>query len=313
MDIMDFLTLLWRSLRGQTGGPDFVLVYDALGGVIWAFILFKVFLTEGIHVASGNKTELPKILVKYLFVAAMFTVWPIASDHIFDGVLALANMFFPDIDTLLVRLGASMELMRAREQAAVQELGLVWMILGTVQNLTAGVIFSALGMIVLFVCYMLILFSILGSLTILAMNLVLAPVFFALAFDREFRSIAIHWFSAILSYFLLLPLYGAAITIAIAIAGATVPTQIIGLSSIAQVTAQLLGPFMAVGVVFSVNKVVNSLVGGASGSGLASSVMGVAGIAASVIPGGAIIRATASTVGTVATKLSSTARSALGR
>jgi hypothetical protein len=117
----------------------------------------------------------------------------------------------------------------------------------------------------------------------------------------------------VLSYFLLIPLYGAAITIAVAIVGAAIPTQIIGLSSVAQVAAQLFGPFMAVAVVFSTNKVVNSLVGGASGSGLASSVMGVAGIAASVVPGGAVIRSTAAAASAAAAKLSSTARSALGR
>ena len=313
MNVFDFLTLLWRALRGQTGGPDFILVYDALGAVIWALLLFKVFLTEGIQVASGNKTELPKILVKYLFVAAMFTIWPVAANHIFDAVIALVNMFFPDISTLLVRLGNSMELMRASEQAASQELGLFSMLIGTLQNLTAGLIFSALGMIVLFICYMLILLSIIGALTILAMNLVLGPVFFALAFDKDFRSIAIHWFSAVLSYFLLIPLYGAAITISVAIVGAAIPTQLIGLSSVAQVTAQLFGPFMAVAVVFSTNKIVNALVGGAAGAGLASSVMGVTGIAAGIIPGGAMIRSTTTAASAAVTKLSSTARSALGR
>jgi hypothetical protein len=313
MNVFDFLTLLWQALRGQTGGPDFVLVYDALGAVILAFLLFKVFLTEGIQVASGDKTELPKILVKYLFVAAAFTVWPMASNHVFEAVIALANMFFPDMNTLLVRLGQSMELMRASEQAAAQELGLFSMLVGTLQNLTAGLIFSAIGMMALFLCYMLILLSVMGALTILAMNLVLAPVFFALAFDKDFRSIAVQWFSAVLSYFLLIPLYGAAITIAVAIVGAAIPTEIIGLSSVAQVTAQLFGPFMAVAVVFSTNKVVNSLVGGASGSGLASSVAGVAGIAASAIPGGAMIRSTATAATAVVSRLSSTARSALGR
>ena len=313
MDVFNLLTIIWEALRGTTGGPDFIVVYTALGAIIWAFLLFKVFLTEGLQVASGEKTELPKILVKYLFVAAMFAVWPMASNHIFDAVIALANMFFPDINTLLTRLGNSMELMRASEQAAAQELGLFSMLVGTLQNLTAGLLFSAIGMMVLFLCYMLILLSIMGALTILAMNLVLGPVFFALAFDRDFRSIALHWFSAVLAYFLLIPLYGAAITIAVAIVGAAVPTHIIGLSSVAQVAAQLFGPFMAVAVVFSTNKVVNTLVSGAAGSGLASSVMGVAGIAAGVIPGGAMIRSTVTATSAAVTRLSSTARSALGR
>jgi hypothetical protein len=206
-----------------------------------------------------------------------------------------------------------MELMRSSEQAAAQEVGLISMVLGTIQNLTAGVLFSALGMLVLFLCYMLILLCVIGSLTVLAMNLLLGPVFFALAFDKDFRQIALHWFSAVLSYLLLIPLYGAAVTIAVAIVGAAVPTQIIGLSSVAQVAAQLFGPFMAVAVVFSVNKVVNTLVGGAAGSGLASSVVGVAGIAASFIPGGAMIRSTAAAATSTMSKLSATARSALGR
>ena len=313
MTVFDFLTLLWRALRGQTGGPDFILVYDALGAIIWAFLLFKVFLTEGLQVASGHKTELPRILVKYLFVAGMFAIWPATSNHIFNAVASLADMFFPDLSTLLVQLGNSMELMRSAEQAAEQEVGLISMILGTIQNITAGLIFSAIGMLVLFVCYMLILLCVMGSLTILAMNLLLAPVFFALAFDKDFRQIALHWFSAVLSYFLLIPLYGAAVTIAVAIVGASIPTSIVGLSSVAQVTAQLFGPFMAVAVVFSVNKVVNTLVNGAAGSGLASSVIGVAGIAASFIPGGALIRSTAVAGQSAVRKLSATARSALGR
>jgi hypothetical protein len=49
---------------------------------------------------------------------------------------------------------------------------------------------------------------------------------------------------------------------------------------------------MAVGVVFSTNKIVNALVGGASGSGLGSMAMGVGGIGISLIPGGAVVRST---------------------
>jgi len=313
MDVFNLLTIIWEALRGTTGGPDFIVVYTALGAIIWAFLLFKVFLTEGIQVTSGQGTELPKIFVKYLFVAAAFAVWPVASNSIFDAVVNLARMFFPDLSDLLGSLGNAIRNMQENEQAAAQSQNLFQIIAGTIQNLTSGIIFSALGMLVLFLCYMLILISIFGSLTILAMNLVLAPVFFALAFDKDFRPTALHWFSAVLSYFLLIPLYGAAITIAVAIVGTAIPAHVIGLSSGAQVMAQLIGPFMAVTVVFSTNKVVNALVGGAAGSGLTSSVVGVAGVAAGIVPGGAMIRATVSAAGSAVTKLSSTARSALGR
>ena len=134
-------------------------------------------------------------------------------------------------------------------------------------NFTLGSLFVVIGTIVLFLCYALILINIAGSLTILAMNLVLGPVFFALAFDRDFRSHALHWFAAVLSYFMLIPLYGAALTVAAAIAGAAVPANLFGMPSSAQIAAQLIGPLMSVGVVFSTNKIVNALVGGACGIG----------------------------------------------
>jgi hypothetical protein len=154
------------------------------------------------------------------------------------------------------------------------------------------------------------------------MNLVLGPVFFALSFDRDFRSHALHWFAAVLSYFVLIPLYGAALTVATVIAGAAIPANLYGLPSGAQFAAQVIGPLMSVGVVFSTNRIVNALVGGAAGSGLGSMALGVAGIGLSLLPGGAIVRSTvttsravvrsaASAGKTVASKISSTARAAI--
>jgi hypothetical protein len=315
MNLFDFLNMIWSALRGRllVGGLDFVLVYDALGAVIWALLLFKVFLTEGLNVASGEKTELPKILVKYLFVAAMFAVWPVASDQIFNAISALADICYPDLNTLLTTAGSAMRRMADSQHAERSVLGFISTIVGTIQNFTAGLIFTLIGTLTLFLCYMLIIVNIAGSLTILAMNLVIGPVFFALSFDKDFRQIALHWFSAVLSYLLLMPLYGAAITAAGVIAGAAAPGNLVGVSSTGQVAAQLLGPFMAVGIVFSTNKVVNTLVGGAAGSGLGSSVAGLAGIGASLIPGGAILRATSAAGSAAVSKLSSTAKAAMGR
>src|SRR5437764_12237407 len=106
-------------------------------------------------------------------------------------------------------------------------------------------------MIALFLCYALILINIAGSLTILAMNLVLGPVFFALSFDRDFRGHAQHWFAAVLSYFMLIPLYGAALTVAATIPGAALPANLFGMPSSEPVLAQVIGPFMSAGLVCS--------------------------------------------------------------
>ena len=325
MSISNLLTAIWSALRGTTGGgQDFVVVYTALGAVLWGFLLFKVFLQEGLQVATGHHSELARILVKYLFIAGMFAIWPEASSSIFSAVKLLAATFYPSLDTLLDAMAGSMGFMEGTQQAAANSQGLVSTILGTLYNFTLGGLFVLIGMIALFLCYALILINIAGSLTILAMNLVLGPVFFALSFDRDFRGHAQHWFAAVLSYFMLIPLYGAALTVAATIAGAAVQNNLFGMPSSAQVMAQVIGPFMSVGVVFSTNKIVNALVGGAAGSGLGSMALGVTGTVAGLLPGSAVVRSTAaagrSAVGAAASagrvigsKISSTARAALGR
>lgn len=298
MNMFDFLNQLWGVARGMSGGPDFIVIYTAIGAGLFGFLWFKVFITEGLQVASGHRSELPRILAKYLMVALMFIVWPLASNRIFDGVSTLAAMFFPDLNELFTTMSIAMTRMSETEQAdfSVKALLMAVVRLNPV-SLAATTILNGLliiiGMMALFLCYMLILVNIAGSLAILAMNLVIGPVFFGLAFDKDFRSISVHWFTAVLSYALLMPLYGLALRMAAAIAGAGVPPTAIGFVSSGQIAAQLLGPFMAVGIVFSANKVVSALVGGAAGSGLGSSVLGGAAIATSLIPGGAMIRATA--------------------
>ncbi len=325
MAMSNLLTTIWQSLRGNTGvGHDFIDVYMKLGILLLGLILFKTFIQEGMQVASGYLSELPRVLVKYLFVAAMFTVWPRAADSIFSAIQTLATWFYPSLDKLLDTMAASMATMEGSQQAAANSQGLVSTVVGTLYNFTAGGLFTFIGILILFLCWGLILVNIAGSLTILAMSLMLGPVFFALSFDREFRSHALNWFSTVLSYFMLIPLYGAALTIAAAVAGASVNSHLFGLPSSGQFLAQIIGPFMAVGVVFSTNKIVNSLVGGAAGSGLGSMVIGTITVAAGLLPGGALIRSTAlagrgavasaaNAGSVVGAKLSSTARAALGK
>src|SRR6058998_954355 len=102
MSISNLLTAIWSALRGTTGGgQDFVVVYTALGAVLWGFLLFKVFLQEGLQVATGHHSELPRILVKYLFIAGMFAIWPEASSSIFSAVKLLATTFYPSLENRL--------------------------------------------------------------------------------------------------------------------------------------------------------------------------------------------------------------------
>jgi len=313
---------LWSGLRGAWG-TDFVAVYTALGAILWGFLLFKVFLQEGLQVAVGNRSELPRILVKYVFIAGMFGIWPLLSSSLFRAVQLLAATFFPDLNQVFDQMAGGMAYMQTSTQAAENSQGLVATVLGTMYNLSLGAVMSMLGVLIFFLCYVLIFLNIAGSITILALNLVLGPVFFALAFDRDFRGHSQRWLAAVLSYILLIPLYGAALRMAASIAGAAIPAPF-GSPSMPQVVTQFIGPILAVGVVLSTNKVVNALIGGAAGSGAGSTALGIAGISANLIAGGALVRATGAATGaaaragasaaqTVGGKVSSTARAALGK
>jgi TrbL/VirB6 plasmid conjugal transfer protein len=313
---------LWTGLRGAWG-TDFVAVYTSLGAILWGFLLFKVFLQEGLQVAMGHRSELPRILVKYLFIAGMFGIWPILSSSLFRAVQLLAVTFFPDLNEVFNQMAGGMAFMQTSTQAAENSQGLAATILGSFYNLTFGAILSMLGVLIFFLCYVLIFVNIAGSITVLALNLVLGPVFFALAFDRDFRGHSQRWLAATLSYILLMPLYGAALRVAASIAGAAIPAPF-GLPSVPQMLTHVIGPILAVGVVFSTNRVVNALIGGAAGSGAGSTALGVAGIAANLIPAGALVRTTGAATGaaarkgagaaqTVGSKLSTTGRAALGK
>jgi len=324
MSLSRLLDVIWLAMRGSGTGPDFIVVYTALGALLWGFLLFKVFLQEGLQVASGHHSELPRILVKYVFIAGMFGIWPELAGHLFDAIKLLATLFYPDLNSLLDAMANSLGFMEGSEQAASNAQGLTSSILGTLYNFTFGSLMMLVGMAVVFICWGLVLVNLAGSLMVLAMNLVLGPVFLALAFDRDFRGHAQKWLAALLSYVLLIPLYGAALNVAAAIAGAAVPTRLFGMPSGSQVMAQILGPILAVGVVFSTNKVINALVGGVVGSGLGSLVVGVAGIGMSLVPGGSLLRSTAAATRaaggaaagaakSVGAKLSASARAALGK
>ena len=121
---------LWFGLRGAWG-TDFVAVYTALGAILWGFLLFKVFLQEGLQVAMGNRSELPRILVKYLFIAGMFGIWPQLSSSLFRAVQLLAATFYPDLNEVFNQMAGGMAFMQTSTQAAENSQGLVATILGS--------------------------------------------------------------------------------------------------------------------------------------------------------------------------------------
>ena len=121
MNLSDLLTTLWQALRGNIGGgQDFVVVYTSLGAILWAFLLFKVFLQEGLQVVTGHGSELPRILVKYLFVAGAFAVWPAGlKQHLFCNKGARCH-FLPQLEWI-ARHDGRIDAFHGRESTGCQQ------------------------------------------------------------------------------------------------------------------------------------------------------------------------------------------------
>ena len=161
MGIFQFLNEIWQAARGANGaGIDFVIVYTALGAVIWGFTLFKVFLTEGLQVASGERSQLPRILVKWLVVAGAFIVWPTAANQIWVGITRIAQLLFPDLNAILDTMAMAMTRMSEYAEAETN-LQVVLRFIRDPLAYVGGTVLNGLliivGMFALFACYMLIL------------------------------------------------------------------------------------------------------------------------------------------------------------
>ena len=287
--IIDIIDILWLTLTGNIGGINFIQQFSALGLLIFGFLVFKSLVGESVNLVTGRGTELPKTLIKYLFVTMLIAGWPWLADSLYLGVVNIVKAFFPDMQEVLSTMLSSWETIQQMEEARKVDRGLFSKLLEVASNpnYAAGMLvldglLIAVSWLILILCYAIILINAVGAITILVMNLVLGPVFIALSFDKDFRSPAVQWMMTILSYTMLMPLYGAAIRMAAAIAGAAsfVGLEQFTLSGInvssGVMAARLLGPFLAVGIVFSTNKVIASLIGGTGGSGLGGMIAGVA-------------------------------------
>ena len=295
---IDILNVIWGVLTGTIGGINFIQQFSALGLLIFGFLVFKSLATESVNLVTGKGTELPKTLIKYLFVTSMIAGWPWLADSIYTGVLLLVEGFFPDFGEMLNTMLGSWDSIQRAEEARKMDSSVWEKIVNYAGaalapfNLLLDGLLIAIAWLILILCYALIMINAVGAISILLMNLVLGPVFFALAFDKDFRSPAVQWMTTILSYTMLIPLYGATIRIAAAIAGAASfisfdHYMLTDRVSSGAVAARCFGPILAVGIVFSTNRVISSLIGGTGGSGLGGI---AAGVAAAVAKGAVAVK-----------------------
>ena len=307
--LTSLIQVIWQAVTGGVGGVNYVTVFSQIAVVIWGFMGFVMFASEALDLAAGRGFKLDKKLVVYAFLGLLIFVWPNAANNSYNAAANMAEAFMGDSDAILDTLMGSYLDMQDVDETTVEETGLwdrVSAILVMLPQKIGQVFFTGIGVLITLACYILILIMIAGMFATFAMTLALGPVFVALGLSEHFRQYAWRWFGCYLTYFLAIPLYGAALQIVVAIFGAGVVdlSQMQGGVGMDHMAVSVFGPLVSLGVVFAVSKVVSGLTGGAMGGtgSLAMSLgMGAAGIAGRAMGGASAAGGAAMSGASVAT------------
>lgn len=303
---------IWAALTG--GSYNLAEAFQALGAGLWSIMCLWAFANEALDMAMGRGTNLPKLLLRWAVIGAVLAAWPAMAAKLYGvaGDLASPAAGFPDLRDLFTAFMQGHQQMQNADQAAAagqESLGIAAALAALPTAMMMNQV-AALGGFVCLVCFAVVVVSVAGLFMILAMYLVLGPVFIPLGMTDAFSSFFYKWIGVVLAFFLVIPLYGGALCIIFALLGGSVVqfTNLTALPSLEHVFQAVIGPILSVGLILGVNRVATSLTGsyfGQSGSmafsiGLAATGIGARlGLSAATAGANAPAAATGSTSGAV--------------
>jgi len=308
------IQIIWAALHGSQGGFDIAGAFSVLGNGLWQIMCVWAFANEAIDMASGKESNLPKLLLRWAIISAVLLSWPTMADNLYGAAASLSNAIIPNTTALYGKFMEGYRLMQGADQAAVAGQGFLG-VYGSLAALPSAMMMqqmATLGGLVAMVCFLILLVSVAGIFMVFAMYLVMGPVFIALGMTEAFSGFMYKWIGVVLSFFLVIPLYGGALAIIVAILGGSVVNlaNLQGLPSLDHVFTVIMGPILAVGLILGVNRVASGLTGayfGQQGSmaftiGMAAAGIGARlGLSAATAGAGAPVAAGGAAAGSAAT------------
>lgn len=259
------IDIIWQAVHGNAGGYDVAGLFQTMGGVLWQIMCLWAFANEAIDMASGKGTNLPKLLLRWAIISAVILAWPSMADHLYAGAQGMASYIIPKTTDVYGYFMQGYTLMQNTDQAAVAQQGFLGLFSSIAAIPSAMVInqVAAIGGLVAIISFCVLLVSLAAVFMIFAMYLIMGPVFIPLGMTEAFSSFMYKWIGVILSFFLVIPLYGAALAIIIALYGSSTINlaNIQGLPSVDHVFNMIIGPILSVGLILGVNKVASVLTG----------------------------------------------------
>lgn len=259
------INIIWQAVHGNAGGYDIAGLFQTLGGVLWQIMCLWAFAHEAIDMAAGKGTNLPKLLLRWAIISAVILAWPSMADHLYEGVVGIGSYVIPKTTDVYGFFMQGYTQMQNTDQAAVAHQGFLGLFSAIAAIPSAMMInqISTIGGLVAIISFCILLVSLAAVFMIFAMYLIMGPVFIALGMTDAFSSFMYKWIGVILSFFLVIPLYGAALAIIVALYGSSTvnAANIQGLPSADHVFNMIIGPILSVGLILGVNKVASTLTG----------------------------------------------------
>ena len=259
----------WQSIS-QVVNIIHQVVWDHIGsaqltgGAILTFLLALEIMGEAFDLSTGRGFKLDKRLVTWVFCAAFIGAYPQVANGIWSAATALGAQCFDGFTDIKQNILNQQEM--ASRAIAMNMMG---GILAVVRAIPAMIMFG-LGILLMMVALMIIYVMLAGAFAALAFVIVLGPVFIPFMLNSITRGLFMHWVSSILSFFLMIPMYGWAITITVNIffdAANTTMLSFTGMPNGSHLLTLILGPFTCIGIAMHVPKIAHSLLGGSGGAG----------------------------------------------
>ncbi len=265
------------------------------GSIFILLITFEI-LKEAIDISTGKGINLASKLLTIFFVGTVLLGYGKLSTGIYRAAADIGDTVISEFGNINKNIEESYVEGSKRHEAALEKNGDE---AGFFEGLFIGLvtaILSGICLMIMFFIMILILVLIAGAYASLALVLAIGPVFAAMLVSREFRSIGIKWTLIVLSYLLVIPVYIMVMRMMIDLFGQNAyggnmfrPSSVSVSASVEQMILLMAGPLISLGLVFSVSKIVDRIIGSAGNMGETALAVGasVAVASRSVLKGAA--------------------------
>lgn len=240
------------------------------------FILLFIFeiLREAINISTGKGIDLASKLLVVFFVGSILLGYGKFSRGIYRAAVDISETVVTDFGNINKRIEESYLKGSKRHEAALEKSGDE---AGFFEGFFIGMvtaILSGISLMIMFFIMILILVFIAGAYASLALVLAVGPVFVSMLVSGEFRSIGVKWALICLAYLLMIPIYIMVMRMMIDLFGQNAynrtilnPSSLSVSASVEQMILLMAGPLISLGLVFSVSRIVDQIIGTAGNVG----------------------------------------------